>query len=152
MTKLLSLTMKRNKNIKIFFIVSVFGLLTNLVWENLQAPLYQGYNNFWQHFQICLIASLGDVAIIILLYVLFALIFRNILWFQNLNWKSILFLIIIGTIIGIGIEKWALITGRWNYTESMLVIPFLNVGLIPVLQMMLLPLLTFYVAKKLYDR
>jgi len=94
--------------------ISVIGLVLNLLWENLQAPLYKGYTSFIQH----------------------------------LNWKSILSLLIIGTVIGVGIERWAFITGRWSYTESVPIIPFLKVGITPILQMMIVPILTFYLSAK----
>lgn len=129
-------------------IISAVGLVLNLLWENAQAPLYEGYAGFIQHLSICSVASLGDVAIIIFLYVLFALVFKDMLWFMNLRWKSIVSLMVIGTIIGIGIEKWALITGRWSYTEGMPIISFFNVGLTPVLQMTILPILTFRLSSK----
>lgn len=127
---------------------SVIGLVLNLLWENIQAPLYAGYTSFIQHVPICSMASLGDVAIILFLYILFALILRNVLWFQNLNTMSVFSLLIIGAVIGAGIEKWALLTSRWSYGYNMPIIPFLRVGLAPVLQMMIVPTLTFYFSSR----
>lgn len=136
------------KTIRALVTISALGLALNVLWENLQAPLYEGYTSFIQHVPICLVASLGDAAIIVFLYALFALFFRDTLWFGNLNWRYIVSLIIIGAIIGVGIEKWGLITGRWSYTEGMPIIPLLNVGLTPILQMMITPTVTFYLSAK----
>lgn len=136
------------KTIHTLLSISVIGLVLNLLWENVQAPLYEGYTGFVQHSPICAVASLGDVVIIVFLYAVFAAIMRDALWFRRLNWKSTVSLIVIGAVIGVGIEKWGLADGRWNYTESMPIIPFLKVGLTPILQMMIVPILTFYLSSK----
>ena len=36
--------------------------------------------------------------------------------------------------------------GNWAYTESMPVLPFVSVGIVPVLQFMILPVVIFYVS------
>jgi len=102
-------------------------------------PLYNGYRIFWQQLSICFIASLWDVAMILFLYILFALISKDMLWFQNLNPESVFSLLTIGALVGIGIERWALAAHRWSYNNGMPIIPFLEVGFVPVLQMMILP-------------
>ncbi len=133
------------KTIQALLTISAVSFVLNLFWENAQAPLYKGYISFIQHLQICAIASLGDVVIILFLYALYAVITRDILWFRNQNWRSIVSLIIIGAIIGVGIEKWSLLTHRWSYAESMPIILLIKVGLSPVLQMIVLPIITFYI-------
>lgn len=137
-----------NKLTRTLLIVAGIGLLLNLAWENFQAPLYQGYSNFWQHFPICSVASLGDALIVLVLYLVLAAINRNMFWIAKLNRANIMVLIILGTLVGIGIEKWALATERWQYNSAMPLIPYIGVGLLPVLQMSLLPLLTYYIGKR----
>lgn len=138
-----------NKLIRTLLIIAGISFLLNAVWENAQAPLYQGYSNFWQHFPICSTASLGDVLIILILYFVLAAINRNIFWIANISRADIVIVIALGSLVGIGIEKWALAIGHWQYSSNMPLIPYVEVGLLPVLQMSLLPFLTYYISKRL---
>ncbi|WP_017732270.1 hypothetical protein [Nafulsella turpanensis] len=138
--------MKKARPILSIFII---GFLLNLVWENVQAPLYKGYTNFWDHFMMCFWASLVDVAVILLLYGLLAIWYRDFYWIKHINWKIAVVLIIIGGTIAVGFEYWALENETWAYTDSMPVVPFTKVGLSPLLQMMLLPLLTIWLSHKM---
>lgn len=58
-------------------------------------------------------------------------------------------MLVTGLLIGIGIE-WVAINkfGRWAYTADMPLLPGLDVGLLPVLQMLLLPQVIFRVAAR----
>lgn len=38
----------------------ITAFITNLISENLQAPLYTGFKSFGQHFLFCLVASLVE--------------------------------------------------------------------------------------------
>jgi len=140
-----------SKLAKTLLTVAGISFLFNIVWENLQALLYKGYSNFWQHFSICFNAALGDVAIILLLYLFLAVIHKSIFWVTKVSVVDVLLLIIAGAVIAIGIEKWALDTGRWQYASAMAIIPYIEVGLLPVIQMMLLPSFSFYLTKKIHD-
>lgn len=136
-----------NKLTKTLLIITGTSLVLNLAWENLQAPLYQGYSNFWQHLPICSIASLGDVLIILVLYFVLAIVNRDMFWISKMNRIDVAVLIILGALVAIGVEKWALATERWQYSSAMPLIPYIEVGLLPVLQMSLLPLFTYYIGK-----
>lgn len=94
---------------------------------------------------ICLVATVVDALVILLLYLSLAVIYRNIYWIQRWHWKPMLLLIILGGMIAIVFEKWALLRNQWNYAEAMPIVPLLNVGLSPLLQLMILPVLTFYI-------
>lgn len=137
-----------NKLTKTLLIIAGISLVLNLAWENLQAPLYQGYSNFWQHLPICSIASLGDVLIILVLYFVLAIVNRDMLWISKMNRADVAVLIVLGVLVAIGIEKWALATERWQYNLSMPLIPYIEVELLPALQMGLLPLFTYYIGKR----
>lgn len=141
-----------NKFTKILLIIAGTSLVLNLAWENLQAPLYQGYSNFWQHLSICSIASLGDVLIILILYFVLAIVNRDMLWISKMNRADVAGLIVLGALVAIGIEKWALDTERWQYTSAMPLIPYIEVGLLPVLQLAALPLLSYWLTNVLRKR
>lgn len=121
-----------NKFLKIF----LAALLLNMIWEVAQAPLYTCFAEFWSCMAICLRASFGDAFIVLGIYFLLR---------KNLKFYRVAAL---GIFIAVLIEVHALETGRWAYTEAMPLIPFLKVGLTPILQMALLPNLTFYLTGK----
>lgn len=123
-----------------------FGL--HLVWENLQAPLFAGYVSFGQHFLLCLWGTGGDVAITLSVWALIALLKRDAQWLRRLEWRDAITLGVIGLAVALGIEYRALALGRWGYAPSMPIIPYLQVGLLPVIQMTLFLPLTMYLTKR----
>lgn len=137
--------MKKSRLILSIFII---GFLLNLVWENVQAPLYEGYSNFWDHFMMCFWASLVDAAVVLLLYCLLATWYKGFYWIRYINWQSVAVLVLLGGGIAIGFEQWAFNNKTWSYTDSMPVI-LLDTGLFPLLQMMLLPLLTYFMSRNM---
>lgn len=123
--------------------LTVITSLLHLVWENAQAPLYAEYQSFWQHFPSCVVGTVGDVII-----TLFVLFFIRLLKKNSPHSPTDFFVLaIIGFFIAVMIEQHALLIGQWDYTSAMPIIPFLKVGLIPILQMTLLLPLSFYLAR-----
>ena len=137
------------RKVRLLLYIFIIGFLLNLIWENVQAPLYEGFTNFWEHFMMCFWASLVDAAVILLLYALFALWYKDSFWIKHLNWKNGLVLMLVGAAIALGFEFWAFENEAWAYTERMPVVPALNIGLSPLLQMMLLPLFTFILSYRI---
>lgn len=132
--------------------IASIAFLLNVVWENAQAPLYQGYTNFWQHLSTCSIGALGDVVIILLIYVLIAAIRKNLAWAQSISREDIALSVLFGIAAAVGIEWHALATGSWDYRNVMPIIPLVNVGLLPVVQMALLPAITFKIISYCMNR
>jgi hypothetical protein len=129
--------------------LSLIAFVLHIVWENAQAPLFQGYVSFSLYFPMCLIGTVGDVVITLFVYSIVALLKNNFSWLFNLNKRDIVVLVTIGFFIAIGIEWHALLFGSWTYTDAMPIIPSLKVGLAPVLQMMFLLPTSMYLTKKL---
>lgn len=119
----------------------------HLIWENAQAPLFAGYLNFWQHFWICLQAIPGDVVVTLLVYLLVAAWRRNVRWIERLTGVDLAVAGMTGAVIAVGLERQALPVGRWAYATAMPLIPGLQVGVTPVLQMAILLPLTFFLAR-----
>lgn len=117
----------------IFVFILAFGL--NLIWENLHSPLYVHYQGEAITFLMLLRAALVDAFIILVLIRLLRLAPS----FSKLSWLIILF----GIIVSIIMEYWALGSGRWAYAETMPIIPLLEVGLTPTIQLGLLAYLTY---------
>ena len=68
-------------------------------------------------------------------------------WFVRPGIRGYLIMIMTGFVLAVSVEWVALhVFNRWQYTEHMPKLPVLNIGLIPLLQMMVLPPLIFRVA------
>lgn len=110
-------------------VVSIFiiSFILNLIWENLHSFLYLGYKGGKITEFILLRATLGDAIMITLIS--FPFIFLNS--FKKYTW----IIIPIGIILAVSIEWYALGTGRWGYNEYMPIVPYLEVGLTPLIQL-----------------
>ncbi len=131
------------------FITLVFAFLLNFAWEVLQMPLYKDASFDIEHIAFCALASVADAIMVLLIYLCFALIYKNPLWVQNLTLLRILLLLLVGAIGAIVAEMRHVSTGNWAYGKSMPIIPGVDVGLSPVLQFMLLPTLIYYLSFKI---
>lgn len=136
---------------KLKFLTSLFlvAYILNLVWENLQKPLFIGFEVFWKSGITCYSAAFGDTLMIIGIYFLVAIIRRKYYWFSIRTKEEILLLIVFGFVMAVLVEKYALATHRWGYTPLMPIIPLLGVGLVPVLQMLILPFITLQITQKI---
>ena len=126
--------------------VLVIGFSLNLVWENAQAPLYKGYNGFSGHFWVCLVASVVDALVLLLVYTLFAVFNRRLNWPLHVKPWQYGLLALVGGLLAVWFERWALARGQWSYTDDMPIVPVLEVGLLPLRQLLLLPGPAFYVS------
>ncbi|PRY13828.1 hypothetical protein CLV24_105198 [Pontibacter ummariensis] len=129
--------------------ILAIGFLVNLVWENAQAFLYVGYGGFMEHFWICFVASVIDALVILLVYLVLALVYKDLYWPGHNTIVRYAVLALIGGALAVGFELWALAVGEWNYTCLMPVLPGLEVGLSPLIQLMVLPVLTYHLSLRM---
>jgi hypothetical protein len=130
----------------VYLIVISFAL--HIIWENTQASLYSGYESFSQHFLPCLIGTFGDIIIVLSVYGLVSLLKGSVNWITDLKTKDISVLVVVSFFVAVWIEQHALFIGKWGYTTFMPIIPYFNVGLTPILQMMVLLPLSIYLTEK----
>ena len=128
-----------------YFIVA-FSFLPNFAWEMLQMPLFLNMSPGWKSTLFCTLASVADAIMVLLLYFVFATLYKQPFWIKHLNIQRILLLIVIGGIGAILAELRHLSQDNWAYASSMPILPFINVGLLPVLQFMFLPVLSYYLS------
>lgn len=119
----------------------VFGVafLLNAVWENLHSVFYISYKAGAITEFILLRAALFDAFVITLM----ALPFLFLQMFKKRRWCIVIF----GILIGICNEWYGLSTARWAYDVSMPLIPLLNVGITPALQLGVLGYLSVVVSR-----
>ena len=134
----------------------VVGVLVTLAlhftWEMLQAPAFVDFaESMWAGTIRCFVAALGDVLIAAGAYGVTALAFRSATWPLRAHW-----ILPAATWVGVGviatiiIEQWALSRGRWAYGPAMPLV--LGVGLLPLLQWFIVPMLTLGLVRRLAPR
>ncbi len=137
--------------LKTLFEVFGIGFGLNLVWENLQAPLYAGFTNFSHHFWMCFVASIGDAFAIATFYFIIAALRKDILWFKKNKMANFALTAGFGAVTAFGIEYFALASGKWYYLSSMPLLPFTSIGLMPFLQLLVLTPVTFYLTNLILE-
>lgn len=142
--------LKRLPNKTVFqqfvFITFLLSFLLNFAWEVIHGPLYTGFNYNISHITFCGLASVADAIMVLLIYFFLAFIYKNPLWIKHINFQRTLTLVLIGALGAILSEMRHLSIGTWSYTSSMPTLPFVHVGVSPVLQFMILPGFIFYLS------
>jgi hypothetical protein len=127
----------------------VISVALNYPWEMGQAFLYLGMDYSaatWWH---CFVASLGDGVLVGVIYLSGRMVTGGSDWFIRPGRKAYAIMGASGLLIAVGVE-WVAVhrLARWTYTEAMPLIPVLDIGWVPVLQMLILPALVFSVLAK----
>ena len=126
--------------------IAAFGL--NWLWEMLQVPAYEGMAGHpWREIALhCAGASLGDAAITLGIYGVGALAAGRLRWGMKPTWNVYVTAALLGGACAAAIEWQALLSQRWTYSDRMVLVPVLGVGLWPFLQLVLLVPLSFAIA------
>ncbi|HXI01179.1 MAG TPA: hypothetical protein VNI52_13005 [Sphingobacteriaceae bacterium] len=134
------------------FLVLVLGFLSNFIWEVFQMPLYKIGTPNLKSIAFCVLASVADAIMVILLYYVFAFAYKTPFWIQTLTIQRMVMLILVGAVGAILAEMRYTSEGDWAYADAMPLIPLVNAGLSPVLQFMLLPVLTYYTSFRILKK
>jgi len=104
------------------------------MWLNMQTAM------------LCGVASIADALMVLLLYYAFAVIYKDPFWVQHFTPMRILLLVMTGATGAILTEMLHLSTGSWRYSQRMPIVPVVNAGVSPVLQFMILPILSYRIS------
>ena len=125
------------------WVVLAFGVLAlNFAWEMAQMGFFADMMElpFWSATARCFRAALGDAVIAAAAFIAAAAVAGRVDWpIGNRLTRPLLIFLTIGLAVTIGVEVSALATGRWSYNARMPRIGW--VGVTPLLQWLLLPLL-----------
>lgn len=130
--------------------LGLFGFLLHFVWEMLQVPFYEGMEraDHWGAVLRCTQAAFGDVLIGWVAYAVAAAWARDRWWLGTSHRRRALTvligtgLLITGTLEWLNVYVWQ----RWAYSPDMPVV--LGIGLTPLLQWLILPVLTVWLARR----
>jgi hypothetical protein len=112
-------------------------------------PLFAGFADF-QYYQVilhCTKATFGDVVISLVAFAGACLITRSRMWIVSMNKSGVVAFLAIGLVITVVFELLA--TGplnRWEYSELMPTV--MGIGVSPVAQWIILPLLQLWFVKR----
>lgn len=122
----------------------VISVLLNFPWEVAQMPLYVDDVNWFEFALHCIIPSLGDGLIVLLIFCVGWVARGRSDWADRPGWAGYALMMITGFVIAVIVE-WVALHGlqRWSYTASMPLLPGLGIGAVPVLQMLILPPIIF---------
>ena len=124
--------------------IFVIAFILNVLWENAHALLYIHYKGAAITEFILFRAALFDAVMITLI----AYIFLDLIKIRH----GILIATCVLVLFSVGLEMWAIETGRWAYKVAMPIIPILGVGLTPTVQLGFLGYLSILIQRNLSYR
>ncbi len=122
------------------------ALPANFAWEMLQAPAFTGMPDDWFLATLaCAQATVGDGIIMLGLFTLGVVTFRDWRWFSPPRLGRYGIIVLAGVAVQVVME-WTMAhgLGRWGYAGFHPIVPLLGVGLLPVLQAVVLVPLVFW--------
>lgn len=128
---------------------ALVGFFLNEIWEVAQMFAYirPAGSSSMTEFGRCSRAAVGDVGIILGICAVGVLASGDLHWCMHASWNVYATSSVLGLTYATLLERWAVAEGRWLYSESMPVVPLFDAGLWPLLQMVLLPPLSFWIAR-----
>lgn len=116
----------------------------------LQAPLYRMETGSWSPWLHCLRASFGDGLLVLMILVLGARVLERLDWFDRPQGRGYAWMSASGVVFAAALEWTAMhVRKRWSYEPTMPLLPGLEIGLVPIAQMLVLPPAIFFVASRL---
>ena len=126
------------------------GFVLNFVWEMAQLPAFM--DEAGRPFRLgigasalhCFVPTLGDITVVGLTFVLGWAIHSRPDWIRRLGWRDVVLVSLPLVLLAISVELVNVyVLNRWSYNQRMPMVPLIDVGLLPTVQLALLTLLTF---------
>ena len=126
----------------------LLGAAANFPWEMAHSLLYRDAAQFtWrQHLVCCGLASLADGVGIAAIFAIGAAAFREPRWTRQMTPSRLGTVVLLGIAGAVATEWLALRLDWWAYTPAMPRVPGTNLGISPLVQFIILPLVVLFVA------
>lgn len=127
-----------------------FSFVLNATWEWIQSPFYIDMTSdlntiIWYRIH----CALGDSIILMIGYILMSFYYRNFSWIHNSNVKHHAVFVVMGTIYTLFSEYLNVyVKNSWSYSDYMPLLPFVNIGLVPLFQWIILPPVVIFITKR----
>ena len=134
-------------------ILFVVAAAINFLWEVAQMPFYAWQGGFFDAAAHCAIPSLGDGIIVLMIYAIGWLCLSRSDWSDRPRVLGYMLMLLSGFILAMLVEWSGVhVLGRWSYAANMPLLPSWGIGVIPILQMLVLPPIIFKVTARLLER
>lgn len=139
------------------FLYAAASFVLHLLWENLHGPLYLVGPSPPDVWRLLFATATGDMIFMLVIYLALVSMHHDWVWVSKresyTHVGTWMITIVFGALLGVSFELWAVhIDHRWTYAEAMPIIPILGIGLSPVLQMIVVPILVLLLCGKLARR
>ena len=127
--------------------IFIFTYMVNFIWESLRAVfLYEDHDfNAMKYVLMVSYVSLIDGFLILGIYLFVAVLWRDVAWIQEMNWKQVCTVLLAGLLLATVIEyRRVFVTKAWSYTRLMPT--FFGLGLSPLLQLSMTGLWAFWLS------
>ena len=133
-----------------FVALSIIGFVLQWTWEMAQMFAYQELaGQQWQRTLVtCTLATVGDIVATLLVYALVALLSWNSRWILQARRGDYVWAGLGGALIAVVTEKAAQAQGQWSYTDAMPIVPVVEVGFLPLVQLTILIPTTLWLARR----
>ncbi len=144
-----------NTRQRAFFLVAlrlgIVASILNFAWEMLQTRYFVGMAElgWWTATWICLKATVGDVAMILLALWLVGVATDDKLWIDHDARAPVAAFMALSVLQALALEWYSVRSGRWSYGPDMPIDPILHLGLAPVLQWFVIPAASAWITKRL---
>ena len=120
--------------------LSIVAFVLQWLWEVLQMPAYAGFTEQpWEKALAgCTMAAVADVGATALAYGIVALKNRDQRWGLHASPVDYVMTALVGGLMAVGVEAFAVRAGTWSYASTMPVFPGTELGLLPLLQFVVL--------------
>ncbi len=124
------------------------AVAVNYPWELLQSPLFEGHADWQFAVWHCLRAALGDGFLVLAMHGAGALAQGTLRWYCHPQGFATAAAMGTGLLLAAVVEWWAVqVAARWVYSFEMPLVPGTSIGLVPLLQMVVLPPVVFAAAR-----
>ena len=133
-----------NSSLIFYGILSVTAFGLNWIWEIVQMFAYaaEAGDSWTKSFLFCTLAAVADAIVTVAIYVFLKFPMRSG------GAKVYLSAAVLGALCAVFFEWFAFRFGLWTYSELMPVVPILETGLLPFMQLTLLVPLAIWLTKK----
>jgi hypothetical protein len=122
----------------------VVAVIVDYPWELAQSALFAQtveWRAMWWH---CFVAGLGDGILVWTIYIIGWAVYRRPTWFERPGRLQYAMMLTAGGLVAVIVEWMAVhVAHRWTYTAAMPLIPGLDIGAVPIFQMLVLPPMIF---------
>lgn len=136
------------KKLKNIFVIAIVSTIFQAVWEYSQCSIFFIMDDLPNYTRLMISATFGDVIMTLALYGILSFVNGELEWFvKKWDTKEWVIMILYALFLSFYFEISNLHNGIWAYSKNMPLFPNTNIALIPVIQLLVLFPLSFWVSK-----